>query len=128
MRANVAKSRPPIHTDLMQNTGRVLLLLGMFVIVLLHCRTANEPQPQVTFDMLSPQEQARIRPFLKADASGRVDPDWWRIVKATCKVNPVANCVCCDPKTARACNPTNSQCCGSVVFAPADGSSCAFGD
>ena len=110
----------------MQNTARALLLLGIsIVMLLLHCRTTNDPQPQVTFGMLSPQEQARIRPFLKADANGNVDPEWWAIVKRTCKVNPFANCVCCDPKTARDCNPTNWQCCGSAVFQPADGSSCS---
>jgi hypothetical protein len=106
--------------------SRWFVLLGAalcLAIALLECRHDTEPVPAVSFEMLSPEMQQKLR-----QRYPNVDQEWLEIVRRTCKVNAFANCVCCAPATSRACNPTNWQCCGSAVFSPADGSSCSIPD
>jgi len=106
------------------------VLLALLILCALGCVTAKpaakaEPTPVVTWDMLDPEMQERIRPML---GPGDDKEEWLKIVRATCKVSATANCVCCQESTKRLCNPTNWSCCGSAVFSPADASSCAIPD
>lgn len=94
-----------------------------WIVLFLGCAT-GEPTPLVTFDMLPAAEQERVKPLLTG--VGSPADRWTQIVKAACKKNPYANCACCQQPTATNCNPSNYDCCSSVVFAPNDGSSCAY--
>jgi hypothetical protein len=106
----------------MRSPRWLLLIVSVCLATgVLHCRQKPEPVPVGSFKTLPPELQQKLR-----QKYPNVDPEWQRIVERACKTSAFVNCVCCDPKTRRACNPTNWSCCGSAVFGPADGSSCAF--
>lgn len=92
------------------------------VCLLLSCTAHRVFVP--AFSTLPPDLQAKVRAHLNLQPGQDPDPEWQRIVRATCKKNAFANCVCCS-EHARECNPTSWQCCGSAVFGPMDGSSCS---